>query len=79
MSFCFLIFSVNGSSNPLSVVVEIVTRPAGLCCCGGMVRQSLACHVVSPRAAKPGVVASERSMVEGGSRADIIAYTTMQE
>ena len=79
VSFCFLISPVNGSSNPLSVVVGVVTRPAKLRCCGAIMQQSLACYVVSHRAARPEVVASERGMVEGGSLADNIAYTTMQE
>jgi hypothetical protein len=55
---CFLMSSVNGSSNPLSVVVGVATRSAGLRCCGATARQSLVCHVVSPRAAKPGIAPS---------------------
>ena len=56
---CFLMSSVNGSSNPLSVVVGVATRSAGLRCCGATARQSLVvCHVVSPQAAKPGIAPS---------------------
>ena len=47
-------------------------------CCGATARQLLACHVVSPRAARPGVAASECDLVEGGLRAYVIAYTTTQ-
>jgi len=56
----------------------VVTRPAELRCCGATAWQLLACHVVSPRAARPGVAASECDLVEGGLRAYVIAYTTTQ-